>query len=39
MVFWDNKATWHFTISDYHEKKRLMHRITLDGEAFQAAVG
>lgn len=32
MAFWDNRATWHFAINDYHGQKRLMHRITLEGE-------
>ena len=39
MAFWDNRATWHFAINDYHGKKRLMHRVTLEGEALQAAAG
>ena len=32
MAFWDNRATWHFAINDYHGQTRLMHRITLEGE-------
>ena len=39
MTFWDNRATWHFAINDYHGEKRLMHRITLEGEPLKAAVG
>ena len=39
MAFWDNRATWHFAINDYHGQKRLMHRITLEGEPLRAAVG
>jgi taurine dioxygenase len=31
IAFWDNRATWHFAINDYHGARRLMHRITLDG--------
>jgi taurine dioxygenase len=31
MAFWDNRATWHFAINDYHGERRLMHRITLEG--------
>ena len=31
IAFWDNRATWHFAINDYHGERRLMHRITLDG--------
>lgn len=32
MAFWDNRATWHFAVNDYQGQRRLMHRITLDGE-------
>jgi taurine dioxygenase len=31
IAFWDNRATWHLAINDYHGERRLMHRITLDG--------
>jgi len=31
LAFWDNRATWHFAINDYHGQRRLMHRITLEG--------
>jgi taurine dioxygenase len=31
IAFWDNRATWHFAINDYHGERRLMHRITLEG--------
>ena len=33
IAFWDNRATWHFAINDYHGERRLMHRITLEGVA------
>lgn len=33
LAFWDNRATWHFAINDYHGHRRLMHRITLEGVA------
>ncbi|HEX2890650.1 TauD/TfdA dioxygenase family protein [Vineibacter terrae] len=32
IAFWDNRATWHFAINDYQGERRLMHRITLEGE-------
>ena len=31
IAFWDNRATWHYTINDYHGEQRIMHRITLEG--------
>ncbi len=33
IAFWDNRATWHWAVNDYHGHERLMHRITLEGEA------
>ncbi|MCP4618578.1 MAG: TauD/TfdA family dioxygenase [Bradyrhizobium sp.] len=31
IAFWDNRATWHFAVNDYHGERRLMHRITVEG--------
>lgn len=33
IAFWDNRATWHSAMNDYHGFRRIMHRITLDGVA------
>jgi len=35
MAFWDNRATWHCAINDYHGARRLMHRITIEGVPLQ----
>lgn len=32
VAFWDNRATWHFAVNDYQGDRRLMHRITIEGE-------
>jgi taurine dioxygenase len=32
IAFWDNRATQHNPINDYHGYRRLMHRITIAGE-------
>ncbi len=31
VAIWDNLATWHQAINDYHGQRRLMHRITIEG--------
>ena len=31
LAFWDNRATWHYAVNDYHGERRLMHRITVEG--------
>jgi len=36
VAFWDNRATWHYALNDYPTETRLMHRITIEGEALSA---
>ena len=33
LTMWDNRATWHKAINDYHGYRRLMHRVTVEGVA------
>ena len=32
LVIWDNRASLHFPLNDYHGQRREMHRITLKGD-------
>lgn len=36
VAFWDNRATWHYAVNDYHGARRLLHRITVEGAKLAA---
>ncbi|MGI9325418.1 MAG: TauD/TfdA dioxygenase family protein [Pseudomonadales bacterium] len=37
LAMWDNRATWHYALNDYHGQRRYLHRITVEGVPLRAA--
>jgi taurine dioxygenase len=33
VAIWDNRATHHYAIADYGDEPRVIHRVTIEGEA------
>ena len=37
VAFWDNRATWHCALDDCFGHRRILHRITVEGETLEPA--